>query len=208
MSQHQPIAFPSWDPAVDQGQFGSSLHGTKVLACNKGHCAPAKPATIVSVNHYIQHAPWGSANDNSITVKFDGQAHSATVPAKHVWPVVNGTNSGGAIGLGALGESDGQSEKTSVIELHELIKTAKQHILDLCEEKKRLLAKMHDVSNENNALKQALVKSRQDGITQNQQLAEAQTLITSMRKRSMELETAAVAAQQMLQDETNPLPQR
>jgi len=208
MSQHQPIVFPAWDPAVDQGKFGSSLHGMKVLACERGHHGSAQPATIVSANHYIEHTPWGSSNDNSMNVKFDSHAHSTKVPAKYVWPVINSTKSGAAVSLAALGGSDRQTEKEKVIELHRLLKQAKEHILALSGEKGRLLAEMMTVSKENMDLKMTLLKSRQDGITQSEQLAHALAKITSIRKRSMELETAAIAAQQMLQDETNPLPQR
>jgi len=173
MSRHLPIAFPAWDPAVDQGKFGSSLHGMKVLACERGHHASAKPATVVSANHYIEHTPWGSSNDNSVNVKFDGHVHSTRVSAKHVWPVINGTESGDAVNLAALGGSDTQAAKKSVIQLQIQLKKAKEHILSLSGEKKRLLEDMMAISKENMDLKVALQKSREDGITQSEQLMAA-----------------------------------
>jgi len=208
MSRHLPIAFPAWDPAVDQGKFGSSLHGMKVLACERGRHASAKPATVVSANHYIEHTPWGSSNDNSVNVKFDGHVHSTRVSAKHVWPVINGTESGDAVNLAALGGSDTEAANERAMQMQILLKNAKEHIKSLCGEKERLLADMTAITNENMDLKVALLKSRQDGITQSEQLVAADAKMALMQKRSMELEKAAVAAQQMLQDETNPIPRR
>jgi len=134
--------------------------------------------------------------------------HSTRVSAKHVWPVINGTESGDAVNLAALGGSDTQAAKERAIQLQIQLKNAKEHIISLSGEKKRLLKDMEAISQENTDLKVALQKSRQDGIIQREQLMAADAKMALMLKRSMELEKAAVAAQQMLQDETNPISRR
>jgi len=134
--------------------------------------------------------------------------HSTRVSAKHVWPVINGTESGDAVNLAALGGSDTQAAKKREIQLQKQLEIAKEHIISLSGEKERLLEDMKAINQENKALKMALQTSMQDGLTQSEQLIAANAKIASMRKRSIELENAAVAAQQMLQNETNPIPPR